>query len=163
MSRARIALALLIALAVPARAIRIERLLGTRTRAGLLGKALGSRRGGSARAIYVGDDCGRAPPSAPNRGLRVLAKCPIPVGCWRLARRHAVMTGVNLARGLSGVISCHPNHFYRATLTPNDPLLSSQYALTQTNAFAGWDLETGSLLKQRSRSSTPALTRRTRT
>ncbi len=40
--------------------------------------------------------------------------------------------------------SVEPNYIYRATLTPNDPSLSQQYAWAKVNAFAAWDTTLGS-------------------
>ena len=42
------------------------------------------------------------------------------------------------------VVRCEPNFVYRATVTPNDPGLSTLWAMDKISAPAGWDTATGS-------------------
>lgn len=51
--------------------------------------------------------------------------------------------GMQLLRASAGVVSVEPNNVMYVTKTPNDPLVSSQYALSQVDAFAGWEFEVG--------------------
>ncbi|MCM2304745.1 MAG: S8 family serine peptidase [Elusimicrobia bacterium] len=59
-------------------------------------------------------------------------------------------TGTPVAQGLDalsfvpGVAESAPNHAYRPVRSPNDPLLNSQYALSQVSALAAWEYEIGS-------------------
>ncbi|MBI5211429.1 MAG: S8 family peptidase [Elusimicrobia bacterium] len=66
---------------------------------------------------------------------------------WRLVRLPEGMTvaeGLSWLKGLPGVEGAEPNHVLRPNRMPNDPKVSSQYALYQVNAFAAWEFETGS-------------------
>ncbi len=57
----------------------------------------------------------------------------------------SVADGINLFQGKPGVLSVDVDRAYKAnsTPTPNDPLFSSQYALSQIDAPGGWQYETG--------------------
>lgn len=46
-------------------------------------------------------------------------------------------------RALPNVIDAHASHVYRPIRMPNDPMVNSQYALSQVAAFAGWEYEIG--------------------
>jgi thermitase len=46
-------------------------------------------------------------------------------------------------RGRSDVAWAQPSYVYRATLTPNDPLLGSQWGLLKIGAPIAWDVTTG--------------------
>jgi subtilisin family serine protease len=50
---------------------------------------------------------------------------------------------MNFLKFLPGVLSYAPNHAYSLARTPNDPLVSQQFALSQVNAFGGWEYEVG--------------------
>lgn len=66
---------------------------------------------------------------------------------WTLAALPAGMSvreGLDLLRALPGVAEVQANHVYRANRTPSDPLVNTQYALSQVNAFGAWEYETGS-------------------
>jgi subtilisin family serine protease len=68
-------------------------------------------------------------------------------GGWHLidlAPGQAVSAALPMLRTLPGVASADPSRVYTASRTPNDPLVSSQFALSQVSAFAGWEYETGS-------------------
>ena len=54
-----------------------------------------------------------------------------------------VADGLGLVRGLPGVVAVEPDHVYRPSRLPNDPLVSTQWALNQVNAAAGWEYEVG--------------------
>ncbi len=65
---------------------------------------------------------------------------------WSLASLPSgmkVSSGANLVRGLPGVEAVEPNQVHRPNLVPNDPLVSSQWALSQINAFGAWEYEVG--------------------
>jgi thermitase len=47
-------------------------------------------------------------------------------------------------KNILGVDKVEPSAVYRASRAPNDPLFSSQYALAQVSAPAGWEFEIGS-------------------
>lgn len=55
----------------------------------------------------------------------------------------SVADGFNKARGNPGFLAVDVDRAYRANKIPNDPLFSSQYALSQIDAPAGWEYETG--------------------
>ncbi len=68
-------------------------------------------------------------------------------GGWHavhLAPGQAVSSGLLMLRGLAGVAAADPSRVYSVERTPNDPSVSSQYALSQVSAFAGWEFEVGS-------------------
>lgn len=50
---------------------------------------------------------------------------------------------VEALKAVPGVAAAELNNVYRPLLTPNDPLASQQYALTQINAHEGWEYGTG--------------------
>lgn len=137
--------ALVVMIALPARAVKIERLAGVVTQAGKPGKAIEV----AAEQILV--QFSPATTSAQRNqvlsatGLHVIREMSFPgwvlVG---LPGGMSVLTGMKLIKGMLGVVSYHPNHIYRVNRVPNDPMVISQYALTQTNAFVGWEYETGS-------------------
>ncbi len=55
----------------------------------------------------------------------------------------SVANGLNLLKGKPGVLAVDIDRVYRPNKIPNDPLFSSQYALSQVDAPAGWEYETG--------------------
>jgi subtilisin family serine protease len=55
----------------------------------------------------------------------------------------SIANGLNLLKGKPGVLAVDIDRAYRANKVPNDPLFSSQYALSQIDAPAGWEYETG--------------------
>ncbi|MDO8806360.1 MAG: S8 family serine peptidase [Elusimicrobiota bacterium] len=61
----------------------------------------------------------------------------------RLPAGMSVAGGVDLLKNIAAVESAEPNRVFRPSRTPNDPLLSSQYALAQVQAFGAWEYETG--------------------
>lgn len=68
-------------------------------------------------------------------------------GGWHLVALPAGMgsaQGLSALAGVPGVAGVEYNKVYRANRVPNDPLASSQYALSQINAREGWDYATGS-------------------
>lgn len=77
-------------------------------------------------------------------GAKVISELPN-IG-WSLVQLPAgmrVADGLAALRALPGVDTISPNHVYRPNRTPNDPLVSSQFGLSQINAFAGWEYEVG--------------------
>lgn len=67
-------------------------------------------------------------------------------GGWHLihlARGQTVSSALPMLRALPGIASADPSRVYSALRTPSDPLVNSQYALSQVSAFAGWDYEVG--------------------
>ncbi len=128
--------AILLLLAVPAHSIRIERLTGPlaagRSVEVVAEQALVRFAPGAARAVLA------------SAGARVVMELPS-VG-WTLAALPAgmpVAQGLQLLANLPGVLAVEPNHAYRPDLTPNDPLVPSQYALAQVSAFSAWEYEVG--------------------
>ncbi len=61
----------------------------------------------------------------------------------RLSSGMPVASGLRQLRGLPEVVHAEPNHFYVPNLVPNDTFVSQQTNLSQVDAFAGWDFETG--------------------
>lgn len=128
---------ILLLLAVPAHSIRVERLTGP----------LAAGRSGI--EVVAEQALVRFAPSVDRAvlasiGASVVMELPS-VG-WTLAALPAgmpVAQGLQLLSTLPGVLAVEPNHAYRANLTPNDPLVSSQYALAQINAFGAWEYEVG--------------------
>ncbi len=55
----------------------------------------------------------------------------------------SVPQGLAALKTLPDVLAAEPNHAHKAVRTTNDPLLSSQYGLSQINAAAAWDYEVG--------------------
>lgn len=55
----------------------------------------------------------------------------------------SVSMGIDRLKNIAVVGSAGPNRVFRPSRTPNDPLLSSQYALAQVQAFGAWEYETG--------------------
>lgn len=67
-------------------------------------------------------------------------------GGWhviQLAPGMTVTSALPMLRALPGVAAADPSRVYSANRTPNDPSVSSQYALSQVSAFAGWEYEIG--------------------
>lgn len=62
----------------------------------------------------------------------------------RLPFGMSVEEGLRRYRQSSFIENVAPNVVYKPLVVPNDPLVSSQYGLLAVNAFAGWELETGS-------------------
>jgi len=56
----------------------------------------------------------------------------------------SVANGLTLLKNMSEIKRVNVNHVYRTSIVPNDPLVPSQTNLSQIDAFAGWDFETGS-------------------
>ena len=55
-----------------------------------------------------------------------------------------VARGMALAKNIPGLQSAEPDRAYRVNKTPNDPLFSSQYALSNVLAPSAWEYGTGS-------------------
>ncbi|MCX5786451.1 MAG: S8 family serine peptidase [Elusimicrobia bacterium] len=55
-----------------------------------------------------------------------------------------VTRGLALAKNVTGLEAAEPDRAYRVKKTPNDPLLSSQYALVNVLATSAWEFDTGS-------------------
>ena len=60
-----------------------------------------------------------------------------------LAPSMSVVDALPILRGLGGVLRAEPNRAYGVSLTPNDPMFSSQYHLDKIDAVGGWEFETG--------------------
>jgi serine protease len=54
-----------------------------------------------------------------------------------------VRDGISFLRAVPGAEAVQANYVYRPNRTPSDPLVNSQYALSQVNAFGAWEFETG--------------------
>lgn len=54
-----------------------------------------------------------------------------------------VTSGIEILKPIPGVESVQPNHYYAPTRSASDPLIHTQYALSQINAFGAWDYEVG--------------------
>lgn len=55
----------------------------------------------------------------------------------------SVPQGLQALRALPGVLAAEPNNVHRPVRATNDPLLGSQYGLSQIAAQQAWDYETG--------------------
>ncbi len=67
-------------------------------------------------------------------------------GGWHvvaLAPGQSVASALPMLRALPGIAAADPSRVYSVNRTPNDPSISSQYALSQVSAFAGWEYEVG--------------------
>lgn len=65
---------------------------------------------------------------------------------WQVVQLPEGMTtaqGLAALKAVPGVAAVEYNRFYRPNLIPNDPYVNGQYALSQINAFEGWDHSTG--------------------
>ncbi|HBA61334.1 MAG TPA: hypothetical protein DCZ92_11065, partial [Elusimicrobia bacterium] len=65
---------------------------------------------------------------------------------WTLVNLPAgvsVSAGLGLLKLVEGIEAAEPNNVYRPKRTPNDPGVSSQYALQNMRAYKAWDYETG--------------------
>ncbi|MBU2529791.1 MAG: S8 family serine peptidase, partial [Elusimicrobia bacterium] len=51
--------------------------------------------------------------------------------------------GIKFLKRIQGADFVEPNNVYRVSLVPNDPYISTQYALDQINAYGAWEYETG--------------------
>lgn len=67
-------------------------------------------------------------------------------GGWyliHLSPGQTVASALPMLRALPGIAAADPSRVYSALRTPNDPMVNSQYALSQVSAFAGWEFEVG--------------------
>lgn len=126
--------------ASPARALRIERVMGVLS----AGKALEV----AAERVMVRFDPSLSAPEkavrARGAGAGIIQEFPS-IG-WTLVALPPgakVMPGVAAFKALPGVLDAEPDHVLRPNRTPNDPLVSAQYALSQVNAFGAWAYEVG--------------------
>lgn len=140
MRRNLLALLLLAAAASPARAVKVESITGVLADGRVLEVV-------SEQAL-IRFSTAATPAERANAlrgaGARVLTELPS-VG-WTVVELPAgtrVLDGLRLLRALPGVLSADVHHVYRPDRIPNDPLVSSQYALSQVNAFSGWEYEVG--------------------
>ena len=139
MRRLCLAALLAAAAAVPVRALTVERISGV----GPAGRACEVVAGEA--LVRFAAAAGGAQRAAALRGLGAAASRDLPGG-WthvRLPTGLGVAAGLARLRSLPGVLEAAPNHFYRALRTPNDPFVSSQWALNVMEAFQAWDFETG--------------------
>ncbi len=125
----------------PARALKIERVLGVSSSGGALEVVAEEVMVRFGPALSAQERAARAQVA----GGRVLQEFPF-IGWSRvsLAPGTKVMDGVAALKALPGVLDAEPDLVLRPNRTPNDPLVGSQYALSQVNAFAAWAYELGS-------------------
>lgn len=67
-------------------------------------------------------------------------------GGWHLihlSTGQSVSSALPALRALPGVTSADPSRVYSTNRMPNDPLINSQYALSQVAAYAGWEYGVG--------------------
>lgn len=67
-------------------------------------------------------------------------------GGWyliNLTPGQSVSAALPMLRALPGVAAADPSRVYSALRTPSDPMVNSQYALSQVAAFAAWEFEVG--------------------
>ena len=125
--------------AAPAGAVKVERMMGVLSR----GRAVEAVSGEVLVQFSSAAAAAQRDAAISGAGLRLIGELPFGWTVVGLPPGTAVAAGMRLVRSLPGVVSYHPNHVYRANRVPNDPLVPSQYALSQINAFAGWEYETG--------------------
>jgi len=78
-------------------------------------------------------------------GARVLSELPFGWTLVGLPAGVSVSSGLALLSGVPNISQIQPDHAYRPSdVTPNDPLFSQQYALTNIDAPQGWAYGTGS-------------------
>jgi len=144
--RRLLAAVLLFALASPALAIKTETLGSS-----AYGPASGMPPGqvltvvSGQALVHLSSGASLAPFDAALAGLGASRGVALG-GDWHvidLTPGQPVASALLALRTLPGVVSADPSRVYAASRTPNDPMVSSQYALSQVSAFAGWEYETG--------------------
>lgn len=139
----------LIALSVPALALRVEQFELPRT-VSAAGDVVGPRTIEVAAEHALvrfssGTDAAARENALRSFGARVAAE--MPETGWTLVNLPAgirVASGLVFLRALPGVLEAQPDRAYRPVLSVNDPLSASQYHLDAINARPAWEYETGS-------------------
>ncbi|MFA6004850.1 MAG: S8 family serine peptidase [Elusimicrobiota bacterium] len=131
----------------PARAIKVERLTGPV--AGLQAGAKGIEV--VAEEALVMFSSGTTDPERSaimqSVGGQVVKALP---GGWMhvsLGAGTPVAAGLASLRNMRGVDRAEPNHVYRPVRVPNDPLIASQWSLSQISAQSAWEYEVGTSCK----------------
>jgi len=119
--------------AVRAQLDRGGRLPGARTGIRSL-DTLGTRHGVT-RIDAALSDSARRPVMARSRLERFLL--------LRLGNRASVLDTLEAYRNDPAVASAQLNYVYAPDVVPNDPLFGQQYSHSRTQAYRGWDIETG--------------------
>lgn len=140
--------AALLALALPARALKIELLSAAEM--GTLGS--GGKVSAGSIQVVAGRVLVKFQPSIDHAQKKALLD---PLGHkiagelskigWTvvdLAPGTRVGAGLQLLRGLPGILAVAPDYVYRAHATPNDPDVPQQYGLSQIDAFGAWSYAT---------------------
>lgn len=140
----------LLVLALPARALKIEML--SPAEMGPLG--LGAKPSAQPIQVVAGRVLVKFQPSMARAQKKALLD---PLGHsiagelskigWtvvELASGTRVAAGLQVLRGLPGIIAVAPDYAYRTHATPNDPDVPQQYGLSQIDAFGAWNYATGS-------------------
>lgn len=134
---------LALALARPAAALETEKLPVKTTLAGGAGSVEVVSHQALVRFAESADASARASALA-SVGASIIVDFPS-IG-WttvRLPDGMTVAAGLAVLSSLPGVLQVQPDHAYRTDALPSDPNVSTQYALSQINANAAWDLEHG--------------------
>ncbi|MBI4347947.1 MAG: S8 family serine peptidase [Elusimicrobia bacterium] len=148
----RAAAAIVLALAVPAQAAhvrRVENFIPPEA------AAVASATGAPAKAIEVmaeeamvrfeeGRDLGSVLTGLRNVGIEHVRAVGHGWHYVYLPEGMPTVAGLAFLRAQAGVAEAHPNHVYRLTRLPSDSLISSQYHLSNVNAFAAWEYGVGS-------------------
>ncbi len=141
------ALALLALLSsAPARALKTESMAAPARGTTVLGEGPASILVTSGQAL-VRLSSGTAPASldAPLAALGARRGADLGGG-WILvlwADPSPVAAKLSALQNMPGAAAVQPSHVYKVHRIPNDPLVSSQYALQKTDALRAWELETG--------------------
>ncbi len=138
----------LLVLALPARALKIEML--SPAEMGPLG--LGAKPSAQPIQVVAGRVLVKFQPSMARAQKKALLD---PLGHsiagelskigWtvvELASGTRVAAGLQVLRGLPGIIAVAPDYAYRTHATPNDPDVPQQYGLSQIDAFGAWNYAT---------------------
>lgn len=135
---------LLLLLAAPAGAVKIERLPLAHPQAGGPTSIEVVAEQAMVRFSTTTPPPGGKAAALAAAGARVLQELPT-VG-WTVVELPAgmsVASGLAALRGLPGVAAVEPNHVYHANRLPNDPNVPQQYGLSAINAPAAWEFERG--------------------
>ncbi len=136
-------LLLVVSTAVPAHALKTERLATARTASGAAVEA--EVVSGRAFVRFTADATADAR-SAALAGIGASINQEFPKLGWTSVRLPAglnVATALTQLRGLPKVLDAQADFAHRVSRAPNDPLVNSQYQFSQVDAFGAWEYEIG--------------------
>ncbi|MBI3551643.1 MAG: S8 family serine peptidase [Elusimicrobia bacterium] len=138
----RLLAALLLLLPGAARAYRLERL--TRVGGLALGTSIDVVSEEALVKFAVGVSSDQRASALAGVGAAAIKDFPDIGWTWvRMPPGMRVANAMQLLKTLPEVAEVSPNHAQRPNVVPNDAFVSQQASLSQVNAFAGWEFETG--------------------